>query len=90
MGYLSPNSLVHCKLRASEYAKIQSCTFFDFGVQQMLKILIVKWTKAHGERYVLSITQVKQDLLTAVYDHFNKVYVISYKSRTHLSDFITI
>ena len=86
--YLSPNALVHYKLRASEYAEIQSCIFFDFGVQQMLKILIAKWTKAYGEKYVLSITQVKQNLLTVVYDHFNKVYVISNKSRTRLSDFI--
>ena len=40
--YPSTNALFHCELRAFEYAKAQSCTFFDFGVQQMLNKLIAK------------------------------------------------
>ena len=61
--YPSPNALIQCKLRAFEYAEIQYCFFFDFGVQQMLKILIEKWTKAFSEGYVISKTKVKRNLL---------------------------
>ena len=57
--------MVQCKLRAFEYAEIQSCIFFDFGVQQMLKILIGKF----GEGYVISKTKVKWNLLLVVFDY---------------------
>ena len=61
--YPLPNALVQCKLRAFEYAETQFCTFFDFGVQQMLKILIAKLTRVLGEGYVISKTKVKKNLL---------------------------
>ena len=36
--------------------------------------LILQWTKAFGEEYVLKIRQVKQKLLSEVNDYFSKVY----------------
>ena len=33
--------MVQCKFRACDYAKTQSCIFLNFGVQKMLKILIL-------------------------------------------------
>ena len=70
--YPSPNALVQCKLRSFEYAETESCIFFNFGVQQMLKISIAKQTK---ERYVISKTKVKQNLLLVVIDYFKKVHL---------------
>ena len=37
--------------------------------------LILKWTKAFGEGYVLTKKQVKQNLLTVVNDYYKKVYI---------------
>ena len=48
---------------------------FDFGVQQMPKILTAKWNKAFGERYVISKTKVKWSLLVVVIDYFKKVHL---------------
>ena len=43
--YPSTNALFNYELRAFEYAETQCCTFFDLGVQQMLNILIAKYSK---------------------------------------------
>ena len=53
-------ALFQCKLRASEYKDTQLASFFDFGVQQMLEILLAKWTKAFGKGYVLSKTKINE------------------------------
>ena len=45
------------------------------SVHAFAEALILKWTKAFGEGYVLSINQVKLKLLTVVNDYHNKVYI---------------
>ena len=72
-------------MKAFEYAETQSFTFFNFGVQQMLRILTAKWTKAFGKGYVISKTKVKQNLLVVVIDYFKEVLLEQFKEKSKKS-----
>ena len=44
--------------------------------------LILQWTKAFGEGYVLAISNVKQNLLIVVSDYYNRVYEKQFRTKS--------
>ena len=51
-------------------------------VQAYSEALVLQWTKAFGEGYVLTKTSVKKSLLKIVYDYYNRVYVEQFQTKS--------